>query len=79
MTRTFIASLIVLSAVLAAGQGRTPQTPTTQTSQTDKVETKEQRDARMPWWREARFGLLCSTARRARGTSSRRRPTEGTH
>ena len=58
MTRTFIASLIVLSAALAAGQGRTPQTPTAQTSQTDKVETKEQRDARMAWWREARFGLF---------------------
>jgi alpha-L-fucosidase len=26
--------------------------------QTDKVETKEQRDARMAWWREAKFGLF---------------------
>ena len=25
---------------------------------TDKIETKEQRDARMGWWREAKFGLF---------------------
>ena len=29
-----------------------------QTNQTDKVETKEQHDARMAWWREAKFGLF---------------------
>ncbi|MEI6074009.1 MAG: alpha-L-fucosidase [Verrucomicrobiota bacterium] len=29
-----------------------------QTNQTDKVETKEQRDARMAWWREAKFGMF---------------------
>ncbi len=29
-----------------------------QTNQTDKVETKEQRDARMGWWREAKFGMF---------------------
>src|SRR5205823_11917258 len=32
----------------------------TQTSRaaTDEPETKEQRDARMKWWREARFGMF---------------------
>src|SRR3954447_3489801 len=32
----------------------------TQTSRaaTDEPETKEQRDARMGWWREARFGMF---------------------
>jgi alpha-L-fucosidase len=29
-----------------------------QTNLTDKVETREQRDARMGWWREAKFGLF---------------------
>ncbi len=29
-----------------------------QPKQTDKVETKEQRDARMAWWRDAKFGLF---------------------
>lgn len=29
-----------------------------QTNQTDKIETKEQRDARMAWWREAKFGMF---------------------
>jgi len=29
-----------------------------QPAQTDKIETKEQRDARMAWWREAKFGLF---------------------
>ena len=29
-----------------------------QTNQTDKVETKAQRDARMAWWREAKFGMF---------------------
>ncbi len=31
---------------------------TAQTNLSDKVETKEQRDARMGWWREAKFGLF---------------------
>jgi len=31
---------------------------TAQTNQTDKIETKEQRDARMAWWRDAKFGLF---------------------
>jgi alpha-L-fucosidase len=29
-----------------------------QTNQTDKVETREQRDARLGWWREAKFGMF---------------------
>jgi alpha-L-fucosidase len=29
-----------------------------QTNPTDKVETKEQRDARLAWWRDAKFGLF---------------------
>jgi len=29
-----------------------------QTSQTDKIETPAQRDARMAWWREAKFGMF---------------------
>jgi alpha-L-fucosidase len=29
-----------------------------QTNQTDKIETREQRDARMTWWREAKFGMF---------------------
>ena len=29
-----------------------------QTNLTDKIETKEQRNARMGWWREAKFGLF---------------------
>jgi alpha-L-fucosidase len=55
MTRAFIAVLIALSTVLGVAPVGTPQV---QTVQTDKVETKEQRDARMAWWREARFGLF---------------------
>jgi len=31
---------------------------TAQTNPTDKAETKEQRDARMAWWREAKFGMF---------------------
>src|ERR1700735_3992663 len=31
---------------------------TAQTNQTDQVETQAQRDARMSWWREARFGMF---------------------
>jgi len=29
-----------------------------QTNQTDKTETKAERDARMAWWREAKFGMF---------------------
>jgi alpha-L-fucosidase len=31
---------------------------TAQTNQTDRVETQAQRDARMTWWREAKFGMF---------------------
>lgn len=31
---------------------------TAQTNQSDRVETKSERDARMAWWREARFGMF---------------------
>jgi alpha-L-fucosidase len=51
--------LLILVA-LAAWQPLAPaQTNTTSlTNQTDKFETREQRDARMAWWRDARFGLF---------------------
>jgi alpha-L-fucosidase len=55
MTRTLIAMLIALSTVLGVAPAGKPQA---QTAQTDRVETKAQRDARMAWWREARFGLF---------------------
>ena len=42
--------MLVLAAVMPAAWA--------QTNQTDKVETKEQRDARMAWWREAKFGMF---------------------
>jgi alpha-L-fucosidase len=45
-----LAAMLVLAAVMPAAWA--------QTNQTDKVETKEQRDARMAWWREAKFGMF---------------------
>jgi len=45
-----IAAALGLAALLPAANA--------QTNQTDKVETKEQRDARMAWWREAKFGMF---------------------
>ena len=45
-----IAAALGLAALLPAANA--------QTNQTDKVETKEQRDARMGWWREDKFGLF---------------------
>ena len=42
--------LVALAALLPCAEA--------QTTQTDKAETKEQRDARMGWWREAKFGLF---------------------
>ena len=48
--------LLILTAGLALSAGLTP-TPA-QTNQTDKVETPAQRDARMGWWREAKFGMF---------------------
>ena len=49
-------SKTLLFALLLAGS-LLPTAPA-QTNQTDKVETKEQRDARMAWWREAKFGMF---------------------
>ena len=45
-----LATLLALAAMAPAA--------TAQTNQTDKVETKEQRDTRMAWWRDAKFGLF---------------------
>ena len=45
-----LVSLVLLAAVLPFVGAQTPPT--------SKVETKEQRDARMGWWREAKFGLF---------------------
>ncbi len=42
--------LVACASSVHAQEGGKPQT--------DKVETKEQRDARMAWWREAKFGLF---------------------
>jgi len=42
--------IVALAALLPLAQA--------QTNQTDKVETKEQRDARMAWWRDAKFGMF---------------------
>ena len=48
--------LIILTAALALAAGL--PSAQAQTNQTDKVETKAQRDARMGWWREAKFGMF---------------------
>jgi alpha-L-fucosidase len=45
-----VAALLALAAVVSSAGA--------QTNQTDKLETKEQRDARMAWWRDAKFGLF---------------------
>ena len=45
-----VAAAVVLAVVAPAALA--------QTNQTDKIETKEQRDARMAWWREAKFGMF---------------------
>jgi alpha-L-fucosidase len=53
MTRLTIAWLVgVLSLFSMAPTQPPPSVPT------DKVESKDQRDARMAWWREAKFGLF---------------------
>src|SRR5918992_1465793 len=55
-----IRTLIVIAAVLVASstfaRATTPEADTK--SQLIQPETKEQRDARMKWWREARFGMF---------------------
>ena len=53
MKKQFITT-IVLVATLVASAASAPA----QTNQTDKAETKAQRDARMAWWREAKFGMF---------------------
>ena len=46
---SLIATLLLAAAI---------PTARAQTNQTDKVETKEQRDVRMAWWRDAKFGMF---------------------
>ena len=46
----YVASAFVLGLVTPAARA--------QTNQTDHVETKEQRDVRMAWWRDAKFGMF---------------------
>jgi alpha-L-fucosidase len=48
----------ITTIALAAGLAALAASAPAQTNQTDKVETKAQRDARMAWWREAKFGLF---------------------
>jgi len=52
MKRIFILTVMLLSPLVA------PAATTGQTNQTDKIETREQRDARMAWWRDAKFGMF---------------------
>jgi alpha-L-fucosidase len=52
-------SLICFALLLTLLTVAQAQTNTTSfTNQTDKAETKEQRDARMAWWRDAKFGMF---------------------
>lgn len=48
------------AAPFVAGNGSLQVVPSaaTQTNTGDKIETKEQRDARMAWWRGAKFGMF---------------------
>jgi alpha-L-fucosidase len=48
--KLFLTAALMVSAIVLSA--------TAQTNQTDKVETREQRDARMAWWREAKFGMF---------------------
>ena len=50
-TKQFVLAAALMVAALAPALRA-------QTNVTDKVETREQRDARMAWWREAKFGLF---------------------
>ena len=53
------ASSILIAAICLAGTVRANPPPKAEpAAQAGKVETKEQRDARMAWWREAKFGLF---------------------
>jgi alpha-L-fucosidase len=49
--------LLALSIVLPA-LFLTPAISAAQNTPTDRPETKEQRDSRMAWWREAKFGMF---------------------
>ena len=51
-TKIVITLIATWCAMIFAG------TTLAQTNQTDKLETKEQRDARLGWWREAKFGMF---------------------
>ena len=53
--KTFVLTLGLLAGLMAPA---VLPAQTAKTNATDKVETKEQRDARMAWWREAKFGLF---------------------
>jgi len=46
----FLVAMFVLAAGVPGAKA--------QTNQTDKIETQAQRDARMAWWRDAKFGLF---------------------
>ncbi len=48
----------IIGALAIAGAVFAATSAVAQTNQTDKAETKAQRDARMAWWREAKFGLF---------------------
>ena len=49
----------IITTLIAASCAAVFTTTTqAQTNLTDKIETKEQRDARMAWWREAKFGMF---------------------
>lgn len=58
--RSFPFTFILLLACILTCHNVLAQQATTQpaASQADQTETKEQRDARMKWWREARFGMF---------------------
>ena len=49
--KAFFLTLAFALAVMATASNA-------QTNQTDKAETQEQHDARMAWWRDAKFGLF---------------------
>jgi alpha-L-fucosidase len=48
----------VLAATLAVALLATSRLPASDSPETKTAETKAQRDARMKWWREARFGMF---------------------
>ena len=52
------AGSLILLAVCAVRPSVSAQSAAPVTSSSDADETKEQRDARMKWWRESRFGMF---------------------